>query len=150
MYDNKYHFITFTLFSGLLSGFSFEMVIPGPHTIRISGLTFRSDSDLFVNDQIGFSSTIYSPKSRTIEIDLINIVDTWLDKIGYSQSFLINCQGNSKISLNTTVSCQPRFLRRAKYAIFIVNTQALFGSLNKLYTQVFGYEYNDILCLIVF
>ena len=30
MYDDKYHFITFTYFSGLLSGFRFIMVIPKP------------------------------------------------------------------------------------------------------------------------
>ena len=38
MYDNKYNFITFTLFSGFLSGFGFEIVIPDPDPIRISGL----------------------------------------------------------------------------------------------------------------
>jgi len=56
MYDDKYHFITFTLFSGLLSGFVFEMVIPEPDPIRISDLIFRSEPDPFVNDWIGFLS----------------------------------------------------------------------------------------------
>ena len=52
MYDDKYHFITFTIFSGLLSRFEFEMVIPEPEQIRISGLTFRSEPDSFVNDRL--------------------------------------------------------------------------------------------------
>ena len=56
MYDDKYRFITFTLFSDLLSGFGFETVIPELDSIRISGLTFRSKPDLFVNDQIELSS----------------------------------------------------------------------------------------------
>jgi len=56
MYDDKYHFITFTLFSSLLSGFGFEIVIPEPDPIRISGLIFRSEPDLFVKDLIGFSN----------------------------------------------------------------------------------------------
>ena len=30
MYNDKYHFITITLFSGLLSDFGFEIVIPEP------------------------------------------------------------------------------------------------------------------------
>ena len=53
MYDDKYHFTTFTLFSDLLSGFEFEMIIPQPDPIRISGLTFRSEVDQFV--KIGLS-----------------------------------------------------------------------------------------------
>jgi len=35
MYDGEFHFITFILFSGLLSGFGFESVMPEPDPIRI-------------------------------------------------------------------------------------------------------------------
>ena len=55
MYDDKYHFIIFTLFSGLLSGFGFEIVTPEPDPIRISGLVFRFQPDPFVKDWIGLS-----------------------------------------------------------------------------------------------
>ena len=54
MYDDKYHFITFTLFSGFLSGFRFETIIPKPDPIRISGLVFRSKPDPLVKDHIRF------------------------------------------------------------------------------------------------
>jgi len=43
MYDVEFHFITFILFSGFLSDFGFEWVIPKPNSIRILGLTFRSE-----------------------------------------------------------------------------------------------------------
>ena len=55
MYEDKYHFITFTLFSDLLSCFGFEMIISEPDPIRILGLTFRSEPNSFVNDRIGLS-----------------------------------------------------------------------------------------------
>ena len=55
MYDDKYHFITITLFSGLLSGFGFEIVISKPDPIRISVIVFRSKPDPFVKDRIGLS-----------------------------------------------------------------------------------------------
>ena len=55
MYEDEYHFITFTLFLGLLSGFGFEIVIPEPDPTRISGLILRSKSEPFVKDQIGLS-----------------------------------------------------------------------------------------------
>ena len=55
MYDDKYQFITFTLFSGLLSGFGFEIVISKPDPISISGLVFRSKPDPLVKNRIGFS-----------------------------------------------------------------------------------------------
>ena len=67
MYDDKCHFITFTLFSGFVIEFQFEIVIPKPDLIIISGLTFRSEPNPFVNDRIrfsGFSGTIYSPTSN--------------------------------------------------------------------------------------
>ena len=63
MYDDKYHFITFTLFSGLLSGFGFEIVITEPDPIRILGLVFRSEPRSVskrADRVIGFPSTIYS------------------------------------------------------------------------------------------
>ena len=52
MYDDKYHFKTFNLFSGLLSGFRLEIVIPKPNPIRISGLVFWSKLDSLVKDRI--------------------------------------------------------------------------------------------------
>ena len=53
MYDDKRRCIIFTLFSGLLSGFGFEIVIPAPDPIKISGLIFRSEPDPFIKDRIG-------------------------------------------------------------------------------------------------
>ena len=64
MYDNKYHFIIFTFFSGLLSGFGFEIVISDPDPIRILGLIFRFEPDPFVKDLIGFLGTIYNPTCK--------------------------------------------------------------------------------------
>ena len=62
MYD-KYYFITFTLFSGMLLGFEFKMIIPEPDPIRISCLTFRSEPDPFVTIGLGYRvfGTIYNP-----------------------------------------------------------------------------------------
>jgi len=68
MYDDKYHFITFTLFAGLLSGFGIEIVIPEPDPLRISDLFFRSKPDPFVKDRIGFLGTIYSPSFMSVVI----------------------------------------------------------------------------------
>jgi len=53
MYDNKYNFITFTLFLGLLLGFGFEIVLPEPDPIRILSLIFRSKPGPFVKNRIG-------------------------------------------------------------------------------------------------
>ena len=55
MYDDKYNFITFTLFTGLLAGFGFEIVIPEPDPIRILDLIFRFKPDPFIKDRIGLS-----------------------------------------------------------------------------------------------
>ena len=61
MYDGEFHFITFILFLGLLSGFGFESVMPEPDPIGIRVKLFRSKPVKFVNGWIGFSGTIYSP-----------------------------------------------------------------------------------------
>ena len=76
MYDDKYHFITFTPFSGLLSGFGFEIVIPEPDPIRILGLVFRSEPDLLlVKDQIGLSGTLYSSTSTSEKLEQAEVIE---------------------------------------------------------------------------
>ena len=55
MYDDKYHFITFTHFLGVLSGLGFEIVTPEPDPIRIPGLVYSSEPDPLVKNQIGLS-----------------------------------------------------------------------------------------------
>ena len=52
-------------------GFGFEIIIPDPDPIRISDLIFRTESDRFVKDRIGFLGTIYSLScARSDRIDV--------------------------------------------------------------------------------